>query len=163
MKIKTYVLPLVIIVVLFGGIAVTKAFGLWKTESTKVPSTIKSGEAMGEYNPSDIRGSYTFKDISSSFKIPVEILGEAFAIKSSDLNSFKVKDLETIYGSLKDSGTEIGTSSVRMFVAYYLSIPYEITGEESYLPKAAVDILKSKVKLSDERLKYLDSHSVEIK
>ncbi|MGH4118944.1 hypothetical protein [Clostridium sp.] len=162
MKIKTYVLPLVIIVVLFGGIVVTKAFGLWKTESTKVPNTIKSGEAMGEYNPSDIRGSYTFKDISSSFKIPVEILGEAFAVESSDLNSFKVKDLEIIYEGLKDSGTQIGTSSIRLFVAYYLDLPYEIS-EESYLPKAAVDILKSKVKLSDEKLKYLDSHSVDIK
>jgi hypothetical protein len=162
MKIKSYVLSLIIIVILFGGIAVTKAFGLWKTESTKVPATIKSGEATGEYNPSDIRGSYTFKDISLSFNIPVEILGEAFVVKSSDFNSFKVKELETIYGSLKDAGTEIGTSSIRMFVAYYLNLPYEST-EESYLPKAAVDILKSKLKLSDEKLKYLDSHSVDIK
>lgn len=162
MKIKSYILPLVIIIVLFGGIAVTKAFGLWKTESTKVPDTIKSGEAVGEYNPSDIRGSYTFKDISSSFKIPVEVLGEAFGVKSSDLNSFKVKDLETIYVNLKDSGTEIGTSSVRLFVAYYLNIPYEIT-DETYLPKTAVDILKSKVKLSDEKIKYVESHWVEIK
>jgi hypothetical protein len=153
MKIKSYVLSLIIIVILFGGIAVTKAFGLWKTESR---------EATGEYNPSDIRGSYTFKDISLSFNIPVEILGEAFVVKSSDFNSFKVKELETIYGSLKDAGTEIGTSSIRMFVAYYLNLPYEST-EESYLPKAAVDILKSKLKLSDEKLKYLDSHSIDIK
>lgn len=162
MKIKSYVLSLVIIVVLFGGIGVTKILGFWKTESTKVPSTITSGEATGKYNPAAIRGSYTFKDISVSFNIPVEVLGEAFVVKSENLTDFKVKDLETIYGSLKISGTEIDTSSVRMFVAYYLKLPYEIT-EESYLPKTAVDILKSKVKLSDENLKYLDSHSVDIK
>lgn len=162
MKIKSYVLPIVIFAILFGGIGLTKALGLFKTESSKVPATIKSGEASGKYNPADIRGSYTFKDISSSFDIPVDVLGAAFVVKSSDLNSFKVKDLETIYGELKTSGTEIGTASVRMFVAYYLELPYNPT-EESYLPKAAVDILKSKVKLSDEILKYLDSHSVNIK
>lgn len=162
MKIKSHALPLVIIVILFGGIGVSKGLGLWKTESTKVPATITSGKAVGKYNPADIRGSYTFKDISVSFNIPVEILGQAFAIKSSNLSILKVKDLETIYGSLKISGTEIGTSSVRMFVAYYLKLPYEIT-EESYLPKAAVDILKSKAKLSDEDLKYLDSHSIDVK
>lgn len=162
MKIKSYVLTLVIIIILFGGIGITKTLGLWKTESTKVPATIKSGEANGKYNPADIRGSYTFKDISESFNIPVEILGQAFVVESSNLNTFKVKELETIYASLKDSGTEIGTSSVRMFVAYYLELPYEIT-EESYLTEAAVDILKSKVKLSDEKLKYLDSHSVDVK
>ena len=162
MKIKSYVLPLVIIVILFGGIGITKTLGLWKTESTKVPTTIKSGEYTGKYDPADIRGSYTFEDISLSFNIPVDILGQAFVVESSDLNSFKVKDLETIYVNLKNSGTEIGTSSVKMFVAYYLEIPYEIT-EESYLPKAAIDILKSKVKLSDEKLKYLDSHVVDVK
>lgn len=162
MKIKSYVLTLVIIIILFGGIGITKTLGLWKTESTKVPATIKSGEANGKYNPADIRGSYTFKDISDSFNIPVEILGEAFAVKSSNLNTFKAKDLETIYASLKESGTEIGTSSIKMFVAYYLELPYEVT-EESYLPKAAVDILKSKVKLSEKKLRYLESHFVDVK
>lgn len=159
MKIKSYVLPIVIVTILFGGIGISEALGFWKTESTKVPSTIKSGEASGKNNPADIRGSYTFKDISTSFNIPVDVLGKAFVVNSSDLSNFKVKDLETIYADLKTSGTEIGTASVRLFVAYYLELPYELS-EESYLPKAAVDILKSKVKLSDEKLKYLDSHSL---
>lgn len=161
MKIKSYILPIVILVILFGGVGISKTLGIWKTESTKVPATIKSGAASGEYDPSDIRGSYSLKDISSSFNIPVEVIGEAFLIKSSDLSSFKVKELETIYASLKDSGAEIGTSSVRLFVALYSELPYE-PSEETYLPKAAVDIIKSKVNLNEEQLKYIDSHTLNI-
>ena len=45
---------------------------------TKFLPSIKTGEFAGQYNPADIRGSYTFDDISNAFEIPIEDLGKAF-------------------------------------------------------------------------------------
>lgn len=159
MKIKSYIIPIVILVVLFGGIGVSKAADYWSTESKKVPVKYSEGEAKGSANPADIRGSYSFKDIRANFNIDVEILGKAFLIKDRDINEFKVKELETIFVEEKAKGTEVGTSSVRLFVAFYLNLPYEIV-EESYLPLPGVEILKERGNLSDERVKYLDSHTI---
>jgi len=64
--------------------------------------------------------------------------------------------LETIYA---DQEFEIGTASVRLFVALYTGLPYEIVGD-LYLPKRAVEMLKSHANLTPEQLDYLDAHAV---
>ena len=65
MRLTAKPLALLILAVIFGGVLVTSAFNWWTTESTKVPAKFASGEAAGQYDPADIRGSYTFGDIES--------------------------------------------------------------------------------------------------
>lgn len=161
MKIRSTALGLTVLVVLFGGIAMSSALNLWNTANTKVPARITSGEFSGAYNPGDIRGSYSFADISKSFKVPLEDLAAAFGVEKSKAAAFKCKDLESLYGELAASGKEIGTDSVRYFVALYVQIPYK-PGENTSLPKAAVDILKAKGVLSLEEMSSLENRSVDV-
>lgn len=161
MKIKPNFLGLIIVVILFGGVFASSALNLWKTDSPKIPQKFAEGEFAGKYDPSDIRGSYAFDDVSSAFSIPVEDLKYAFGLSEDiDTSIFKNKDLESIYGSLED-GKEIGNGSVKLFVALYTGSPYEMD-EETYLPKPAVDILKAKASLTEEQVDYLDNHMVDI-
>ncbi len=161
MKLNSKIIGIILLLLLFGGIGIAKATNYWKTESSKVPATYKDGEFAGEYNPADIRGSYTFTDINKFFKIPIDELAQAFGINTSDKASFKINQLETIYQYLKDNGTEIGVSSVRIFVALYNGLPYDMS-EDIYLPQSAVEILKSKGNLTEEQIKYLENHTVNI-
>ena len=142
-------LAVIVLLMLFGGIAFSSVMGWWVTESTKVPVTFSDGEFAGQANPADIRGSYTFGDIAKSFDVTPEILAQAFGITEGDPASFAVKELETIYA---DSGYEIGTASVRLFVAYYSGLPFDTTGQEIYMPKSATDILIAKGNLIPESL-----------
>ena len=160
MKIKAFSLSIIILVVMFGGITLTSALNLWQTTTTKQAATFKEGEFSGTANPADIRGSFTLNDISKQFEVPLEDLGQAFAGKDKSLYAaFKAKDVEAMYTAAAAEGKEVGTGSIRLFVALYKGLPYEIT-EESYLPQPAVDILKAKAKLTAEQLTYLDSHGV---
>jgi polyferredoxin len=153
---------LALVVILFGGIGMSKAFNLWITESTKVPATYTSGEVSGQYNPADIRGSYTLNDINKSFGVPVKDLADAFGISNvSDLGNFKVKELETIYAQYKGSEKEIGTDNVRYFVALYKGLPYNFEGDK-YLPNPAGTILEASGKLTEEQKKYMQSHLVDV-
>jgi hypothetical protein len=152
-------LAVILVVMLFGGIAFSSAMGWWATESTKVPVAFADGEFAGQANPADIRGSYTFADIANSFDVTPEILAEAFGIKEADPSAFAVKDLEAMY---VDSGYEIGTASVRLFVAYYSALPFDVTDQEIYLPQAAADILLAKTNLDPGQIAYLEQHAVNI-
>lgn len=162
MKLTSKPLSLIIFVFIFGGILFTTAMNWWRTESTKQPNKIAAGEAAGEYNPADIRGSYTFGDIESAFNVPAAVLADAFGITGlSDPAVFTLSSLESLYGDLADQGTEVGTSSVRYFVALYTGLPLELT-EETYLPQRAVDILLEKGNLSMDDLVYMQTHVVEL-
>ena len=147
----------VILIVIFGGILFSAAMGWWATESTKVPVTFSEGEFAGQANPADIRGSYTFGDIAKSFDVTPDILGQAFGIAEGDPVAFAVKEIETIY---LDGGFEIGTNSVRLFVAFYTGLPFDTTGQEIYLPKSATDILLAKSNLTTEQVTYLERCTV---
>jgi hypothetical protein len=146
-------LAALIFVVLFGGIAFTTAMGWWATESTKEPVTFTEGEFAGLPNPADIRGSYTFGDIEKSFGVEAVILAQAFNIQTDDPASFAVKDLETVYA---ESELEVGTASVRLFVAFYKGLPLDLS-TDMFLPESAAVLLKERT-LSSEQLAYLDSH-----
>ena len=152
-------LAVIVLVMFFGGIFFSSAMGLWATESTKQPITFTDGEFAGQANPADIRGSYTFGDISKSFDVTPEILAQAFGITDGDPAAFAVKELEAIY---LDSGYEIGTASVRLFVAYYTGLPFDTTDQEIYLPQSATDILLAKGDLSPEQIAYLEMYTVTV-
>jgi polyferredoxin len=126
------------VLVLFGGIGVSALIGVWKISSTKEPAAIRSGEFVGMPNPSDIRGSYTWDDVSAAFGIPVAILTEAFDAAEG---SGKVNELESVWAGKAPAGKEIGTDSVRLFVALYTGLPH--TPEESTaLPDSAIAVLE---------------------
>ena len=159
MTITSKPLSVMLFVILFGGIVFSSAMGWWATESTKEPATFTEGEFAGMANPADIRGSYTFGDIANSFDITPEILAQAFGITTDDPATFAVKELEAIY---LDSGFEIGTNSVRLFVAFYTGLPFDISVEEIYLPQPAAEILLAKDNLTPEQLAYLEKITVNV-
>ena len=157
MKLTSKPLALAILVILFGGIMATTAMNWWKTESSKVPAVYTEGELAGEYNPADIRGSYTFGEVSELFDIPLADLGAAFQIPAgTDAASFELKSLETLYADLPQ---EIGTSSVRLFTALYKGLPYELS-EDTFLLPQGVEILQRQGQLSAEQEEYLAIHTV---
>jgi len=157
MKINSKILGLSIIVILFGAILLTTLMGWWQTETNKVPAKFEAGEAAGEYNPADIRGSYSFGDVSQLFDIPLEDLGKAFQIPpENDLAAFQLKSLESIYADLPE---EIGTASVRLFAAFYKDLPYELT-EDTWLLPQAVEILNFVGRMTPEQVDYLALHTV---
>jgi len=148
-------LAAIVVVILFGGIFFSSAMGWWQTESTKEAAKITAGEFAGQANPADIRGSYTFGDVDKNFGIPPAVLAEAFGVKDSDLAAFSVKSLESMYTG---SAQEIGTASVRMFVALYKGIPYDLS-TDTYLPESAAMILRAR-NLTSEQAAYLAKHTV---
>jgi hypothetical protein len=149
-------LAMTIFVVLFGGILFSSGMGWWQTESTKQAATFSEGEFAGLPNPADIRGSYTFGDVENNFDVSAATLAQAFGVASANPSALGVKDLEMIYA---DQEFEIGTASVRLFVAFYTGLPYEIVSD-IYLPKRAVEILKSHATLTTDQIAYLDAHAV---
>lgn len=152
-------LAISIFVIMFGGIAISSALGWWQTESTKMPATYTEGEFAGQANPADIRGSYTFGDIANSFDVSPEVLAQAFQVTTDDPAAFAIKELETMY---LDSGYEVGTNSVRLFVAFYLGLPFDTAGEEIYLPEPASNILLNEADLTPEQLTYLETYTVDV-
>lgn len=154
MTLNSKTLAVLVVGILFGGIILSATLGWWQTESTKQAAKFTSGEFAGQANPDDIRGSYTFGDVENNFGIPVEVLGEAFGV-TGDAASFQVKNLEAISA---ESGLEIGTSSVRLFVAFYKNLPLDLS-TDIYLPESAVKILLGH-SLTAEQAAYLEAHTV---
>jgi hypothetical protein len=157
MTLNSKTLAATLVIVLFGGIALATALGWWQTESSKLPAAYTDGEFAGQANPADIRGSYTFGDIANSFAVSPESLAQAFGVTSDDPAAFQVKSLEEIYAG---SPVEIGTASVRVFVAVYAGLPYDLAGAaDTYLPQTAVEVLNEHGNLTPEQTAWLATHS----
>ncbi len=156
-SLKSKHLAVIVPVVFAAGIGLTMAFNLWKTETTKVPAAYTSGEFAGRANPADIRGSYTFADIAAAFPVPVEALARAFGVVENAA-AFQVKSLEGAFAGLPE-GVEIGTDSVRLFVARYAGLPFE-PEESTALPAEAVGILTGRPGLGAELAADLQARSV---
>ncbi|MGB7604259.1 MAG: hypothetical protein WBL93_02160 [Lutisporaceae bacterium] len=159
MKIKTLTMGIIIFVIIFGGIGATLAVDLWSTTSEKIPVKFTDGEFSGIYNPADIRGSYTFAEVSELFEIDLQDLYKAFNIPLDTAGTeIQSKDLEGLY---EESGAEIGNESVQIFVALYKDLPIEL--DETYLPKQAVElILQANGNLTEEQKDYLATHTLDI-
>lgn len=158
MKMSSPLVAAIILVVVAGGIALASGMGLWQTESSKVPARYTSGEAEGQYNPADIRGSYTLSDVSEAFGIPVEVLAQAFGLEQeSAASSLQVKILEEEYGPIGE--LEIGTDSMRLFVARYLGLPITAASDTG-LPQPAAAILTARGTLTPEEEAELRARTV---
>jgi hypothetical protein len=155
-----HVVPIVLAVFILG-IGGTMIFNLWQTTSSKVPATYSSGEFAGEYNPADIRGSYSFGDIEEAFAVPVTALAEAFAVDDTENPAaFLCKSLEELYGAMENG--EVGTDSVRWFVALYTGLPYT-PEEDTLLPSASISVLRERLnetELETVRAKTVDLSAV---
>ena len=147
-------LAFIVIVILFGGILLSSSLGVWSTETSKQAATFTTGEFAGQANPADIRGSYSLADIEKNFGISPDILVKAFGIQADDPAGFTIKELETLYAA---SPVEIGTSSVRLFVAFYKGLPFDLLSE-IFLPRTAIEMLGEKP-LTTEQKAYLQSHT----
>lgn len=158
-KISSKFMALTVFFVIFGGIGATILADVWTTESTKVPVTYQDGEFKGEYNPEDIRGSYTFSEVSELFEVDLADLLKAFGIpEGTDGTTIQTKILGEMYPGLPN---EIGNGSVQLFVAFYKGLPVEL--DDTYLPAQAKDILyRVNGKLSAEDKTYIESHLVEL-
>lgn len=154
MKINQKVLGISIIIIMFGTVFITSMLGIWSTTSSKIPGKLQSGEDQGSYNPADIKGSYTFLEISQLFQVPAEDLTAAFSIDSAIISTFKCKDMEGIFNS--DDGKEIGTDSVRLFVALYKGLPYTLN-DTTYLPSPAQEILIKAGNMTDEQKEFVET------
>lgn len=159
MKLTSFPLAIAVFVMLFGGIGLSSALNLWQTESSKEPAKYSSGVAAGEYNPADIRGSYTLGAINEAFGVPVADLQTAFRLPADgNAEDFQIKSLETIYEGME---VEMGTSAVRLFTAFYNGLPYDLAAsEESFLFPEAAAILKANGKMTPEQAEYLETHTL---
>lgn len=158
MKLNSFTLGGLIFVLLFGGISFTSAMNWWQTESEKVPIKYSEGEAVGQYNPADIRGSYTFGEVSELFEVPLGDLQTAFRIPAdTDPATYQLKSLEEQFA---DYPVEVGTASVRMFVAFYKGLPFDLSAaEETYLLAEAVPVLEQQGKMTPDQTEYLSGHT----
>lgn len=139
MKIRTVLI--LFLLILFGGIGLSQWAGWWESESDKIPVLTDTGE----YDPGDIRGSYTFGDVEAVFGIPSAVLTEVFGIETPDPAAFPIKELEEIYADLpmvfpEYTDVEIGTGSVRFFVKLYTGIESDLAIPE-YMPLAGLSYL----------------------
>jgi len=158
MKKTRLILAIAVIVLIFGGILVSDALGFWQTSGSKVPKKFESGLFEGEYDPWDIRGSYTFGNIEDAFDIDASLLAKAFGVKTDNPEDVQVKTLEALY---ENAGFpfEIGTGSVRYFVALYKGLP--LTDSEG-LTTIAVNILREQEKITEEQYQELITSAINI-
>lgn len=158
MKLRSTTAAALVFGLIFGTIIVSSTFSLWQTETTKVPARFADGEASGQYNPADIRGSYTIGEVSALFQIPLADLQAAYDLPAEDPGSVALKELEERFEHL---GFELGTGSVHLFTALYKNLPYDLSLADDYLLKSGAEILKAKANLSAEQLAYLETHTVD--
>ena len=145
-------LGLIVVVIIFGGIGVSSITGSWQTTSTKIPAKYTSGEFAGQYNPADIRGSYTFGEISEAFNVPLNDLAVAFGMEGrSSLAEVQCKELEALYVDAA-SGNSVGTNSVRIFVAPYKGLPITLSDTDITCCQQQSKFLKRRQYLPQNRL-----------
>src|SRR6056297_667377 len=148
MKVNNLILAISVSLIFILGIFISDFLGYWQTETIKVPQKISEGQFEGYSDPSDIRGSYSFGDVSKSFKIDVETLAKAYDLSGiiEDTSSFRINQLEEYY--VFDEDIELGTGSVKYFVSLYTGIPYE--SDDNVLPITALNILKEEEKITED-------------
>ena len=174
MKLKPSVILSASALFVAAGIAVTMATGLWQTTADKTPRKLQSTASVSEqsaagvpasvspdgntagYDPADIRGSYTFGDIARLYGVPLGDLAEAFGLTQAEAESFQVKTLEKRF---PDAAQEIGTASVRLFVACELGVTY-LPDDDVYLPQSALAPLNRRGLMTPGQSEYVSAHTL---
>ncbi|MDY0092375.1 MAG: hypothetical protein RBT80_06720 [Candidatus Vecturithrix sp.] len=146
-----------VVVLLFGGIYLTIGTGHWATDRKAEPIKLQSGD----YDPADIRGSYTFTEVENFFGVPAALLFEAFGIpKEKRTDTFQIKEMEELFKPVFLGGTqiEVGTDLVRVFTSLYTGLPYQ-SDETTHLPEGLVKSLIQEQKLSEDQQAYWETHT----
>jgi hypothetical protein len=160
MKIKAKTAGITFIILMVGGLALSIVTGYWATVGSKQPVKYTEGAFAGENNPADIRGSYAMADITKAFDIPVDTLVAAFGLGSeSNPETIQVKSFEAVYGIIE--GKEIGTDSMRYFVALYKGLPF-VAEEDTALPRPAISILRKEGAMTAEELALAEGNAVSL-
>ncbi|TFG79001.1 MAG: hypothetical protein E4H20_12305, partial [Spirochaetales bacterium] len=151
-RVKTLPLAGIVIGVIIAGIGISMATDNWETTSTKEPVKFSQGEFAGQANPADIRGSYTWQDIETSFSVPAAVGAKAFSTPERAMaTDERINVLEQLYAGTLPEGSEIGTDSVRVFVALYAGLPYKAE-EGTVLPDPAIAILRDRPGVNEKDL-----------
>ncbi len=160
MRIQAKTAGISFIVLMILGLVLSMITGYWLTESSKEPAKYTDGEYAGASNPADIRGSYSLDDIHTAFDIPVESMAAAFGLREEDNpGSIQVKIFEEVFGII--DGMEIGTDSMRYFVALYKGLPF-VVEEGTALPGPAISILRKEGAMTEEELSIASENSVSL-
>lgn len=150
MRITKPILAAGTLAIIFGGIALAASLNVWKTESSKEPARFVRGDYAGLPNPADIRGSYTWLDLERVFGIDAAESAAAFAPPGLSLGTAdRVSVLETAYAGLLQADVEVGTDSVRLFVALLTGLPH-VPEEGTALPPGAVAYLQERGKIDGD-------------
>jgi len=159
MIVNQAVLAIVIMTIFFGSVGVGKITGTWQTMGRRTPLAFSSGSIAGINDPADIRGSWTFGEISNLYDIPLKDLGKAFALKDEkQMGNFLCKDLESLYVEYSKQGKDVGTHTVRVFVAWYKGLP--IDERNAYFPDTVKEVLNTKGSLTNAQKALLSSRLV---
>lgn len=163
MKLKSTVVVILIVVMFFGVIALTKVTGSWSVEggsgngNGNTPNRLNIESTDGSYAPGDIRGSFTYEDVSNLFGIPMEDLIKAYQLpEGANAALYRVNFLESVF---EDTDYEMGTSAMELFVSLYTGLPYETDEEPDFLA-SAVAVLQAQGNLTPEQEAYLAEHTI---
>lgn len=152
MKVKPQIVIAIVLVILAVGVGYAALSGAWATNSSNGNG---SGDGDGSGQNQGIRGSSTFAEISSLYGIAEQDLMTAFGVSDEDAGTVTPGSLTDIYPD-----AEIGTGSVRLFVALYLGEEYDLTGDANLLDPA-VQMLQERGTLTLEQEQYLELHTVQ--
>jgi hypothetical protein len=153
MKVKPQIVIAIVLVILAAGVGYAAFSGAWATNSSNGNGT---GDGDGSGEGDAIRGSSTFAEISSQYGIPEEDMMSAFRVEGDGAETVTPGSLTEIYPD-----KEIGTGSVRLFVALYLGEEYDLTGDANLL-EAGVQMLVERGALTTEQEQYLALHTVQV-
>ncbi len=92
MKVNKYLLPIVFVVVLLGGVGIAQATGLWTTSGRDVIMT----DDEGNPDPAWIKGWMTLEQVSTGYGIPLDVLYQQLGVPAETSPQTALKDLETI-------------------------------------------------------------------
>jgi hypothetical protein len=150
MRVKPWMMALLVVAVVFGTIGVADALGVYAVRGGNGGGSGEGGGGPALPSgalPADIKGSMTLGAVADGFGIPIADLAAAFHLPAGSAAGTKAKDVGGL-GLGGDSGFEISVSSVRWFVALYVGKPYEPEESAGLTPEAAA-ILLAKADLDD--------------
>lgn len=160
MKNSNVIIAAVLVVAVFGGIFLSQNLGLWITTNIREPEELISVDSDGLPNPADIRGSFTFDDVSTFYDIPLDAIFRSFPLENRDPNQ-TVNVISESY-ELSTNDEEIGVDSIRLLVALYDGLAYEAE-DTTRLPATALDVLAERLAPADlDQLRPLAINAVPV-
>ena len=113
MRVHRIVMPVIVIVLLLGGVQVANALGWWQTSG-------KSLVDMDNFQPEDIKGWMSLEQIAEGSGVPMETLYGVLGVPADVPPATTMKDLEEI----------VEVSEARVLLAEYLGVPVTSHEEE---------------------------------